>query len=102
MQVGALTLKVPRLCAERHPSGELEVLYVRFNQDRLPLHVVYGVMRTVQLAHPGTDITFVDVHQRTTHSSRGRDLTVYDAWLTQAGTDLAQLLSSDQSQANAA
>lgn len=102
VQVGGLTVKVPRLCAERHPGGELEVLYVRFNQDRLPLHVVYGVMRIVQLAHPAADITFVDVYQRATYSSRGRDLTVYDAWLTQAGTDLAQLLMSGQSQATAA
>lgn len=102
VQVGGLTVKVPRLCAERHPDGKLEVLYVRFNQDRLPLHVVYGVMRLVQLAHPTADITFVDVYQRTTYSSRGRDLTVYDAWLTQAGTDLAQLLDRGQDQANAA
>ncbi|MDR7381112.1 hypothetical protein [Promicromonospora iranensis] len=102
VQVGGLSVKVPRLCAERHPGGELEVLYVRFNQDRLPLHVVYGVMRIVQLAHPTADITFVDVHQRATHSSRGRDLSVYDAWITQAGTDLAQLLISGQSQATAA
>lgn len=75
---------------------------MRFNQDRLPLHVVYGVMRIVQLAHTTADITFVDVCQRTTYSSRGRDLTVYDAWLTQVGTDLAQLLDSGQDQANAA
>jgi hypothetical protein len=102
VQVGGLTVVIPRLCAERHPDGKLEVLYVRFNQDRLPLHVVLGVMRLVQLAHPIVDITFVDVHQRTTYSSRGRDLTVYDAWLTQAGTDLAQLLSSGQDQADAA
>lgn len=103
VQVGTQTIKVPRLCAERHPSGELEVLAVRFNQEPLPRHVAFGLMRIVQLAHPGTDtdITFADVPRLATLSSRGRDLTVYDQWLTEAGNDLAQLLP-DEGRAQAA
>jgi hypothetical protein len=100
--VGDLAVVVPWLCAERHPDGELEVLYVRFNKDELPLYTIFGVMRIVQLAHPEATITFVDVRRGAVHTSKGRDLTAYDAWLTQAGTDLAQLLSSGQDQANAA
>ena len=102
VQVGDLTVVVPRLCAERHPDGELEVLYVRFNQDDLPLYTIFGVMRIVQLAHPEATITFVDVRRGTVHTSKGRDLTVYDEWLTEAGKDLAKLLAASQDQAAAA
>ncbi|GAA4712952.1 hypothetical protein APR04_004289 [Promicromonospora umidemergens] len=93
VQVGDLTVRLPRLCAERHPDGELEVLYVRFNRGRLPLHVVLGVLRIVQRAYPSETITFVDVERATMHTTRGRDLSVYDEWLNEAGNDLAQLLN---------
>ncbi|MEU4360330.1 hypothetical protein [Promicromonospora sp. NPDC023987] len=102
VQVGDLTVVVPRLCAERHPGGELEVLYVRFNKADLPLYATFGVMRIVQLAHPEATITFVDVRRGAVHTSKGRDLTVYDAWLTEAGNDLAKLLTTGQDQAHAA
>ncbi|MFI9487373.1 hypothetical protein ACIG47_13365 [Promicromonospora sp. NPDC052451] len=102
VQVGDLTVKVPRLPAERHPGGKLEALYVRFNQIGLAPNVVYGVLRIVQRAHPGTEVTFVDVPRLTTYSSHDRDLTLFDEWLTEAGNDLANLLDEDQDQAHAA
>lgn len=102
VQVGDLTVVVPRLCAERHPDGELEVLYVRFNQGRLPRHVIFGVMRIVQMAHPEATISFVDAPQITLHTSRGIDLSVYDEWITQAGSDLVKQLAVGQDQADAA
>jgi hypothetical protein len=102
VQVGDMTVVVPRLCAERHPDGELEVLYVRFNQGQLPRHVIFGVMRIVQLAHPEAAVTFVDVPRLALHTSRGVDLTVYDEWITEAGKDLGKLLDDGQVQADAA
>lgn len=102
VQVGDLSVKVPRLNAERHADGTVEVLVVRFNQGRLPLHVIFGVMRVAELAHPTADITFVDVYQRTTYSSRGRDLTAYDLWLEETGNELGHRLDDDQDQSDAA
>ncbi|WP_423464287.1 hypothetical protein ACO229_06915 [Promicromonospora sp. MS192] len=102
VQVGDLAVVVPRLCAERHPDGQLEVLYVRFNKGDLPLYTIFGVMRIVQRAHPETTSTFVDVRRGAVHTSKGRDLTVYDEWLTEAGNDLAKLLDAGQDQAAAA
>jgi hypothetical protein len=43
-------------------------------------------MRIVQLAHPEATITFVKVRSGAMHTSKGRDLTVYDEWLTVACT----------------
>lgn len=102
VQIGGLTVRLPKLCAERHPDGELEVLYVRFNRGRLPLHVVLGVLRIVQRAYPTETITFVDVERTTTYTTRGRDLSVYDEWLNEAGGDLAQLLNEGHNQAGQA
>ncbi|MEU4386267.1 hypothetical protein [Promicromonospora sp. NPDC023805] len=89
--IGGLTVKVPAQCAERYPDGELEVLYARFNLDQLPDDVVHGVLRVLQRAFPtATSITFIDVARTRTYTTRGLDLTGYDAWLDQAGTELDQ------------
>jgi hypothetical protein len=102
VQIGNLAVRVPRLCAERHPDGELEVLYPQWNMEVLPRHVVFGVMRIVHRAYPDATITFVDVPRLVTYSSRERDLTAYDEWLTVAGTELAELLPDVEGQAQAA
>jgi hypothetical protein len=101
--LGNLEVRVPKLCGERRAGGGLEVLFPRWSRDALPRHVVFGVLRIVQLAHPdATEITFVDVPRLATYSSGDRDLTAYDSWLIQAGNDLAQLLPAVDDQAQAA
>lgn len=82
---------MPRLVAKCHLDGEVEALYVRFSQDELPRHVVLGMMRIVQIAHPATTVVFVDVPRLVSPTTHGRDLTLCGEWLTEAGNDLAQL-----------
>jgi hypothetical protein len=57
-------------------------------------------MRIVQLAHSEATITFVKVRSGAMHTSKGRDMTVHDEWLTVAGNDLTKLLAVDQDQAD--
>lgn len=100
VQVGAQELRVPKLCGERHPDGDLEVLVLRWSE--VPRHVAFALMRITQMAHPDATITLVDVRRLATYSSRDHDLTAYDEWLTVAGNDLAQLLPDVDDQAQAA
>lgn len=94
--LGDLPVRVPKLNAERHPSGELEVLFLRWSKGELPLHVVYGALRTVERAHlDASEIKFVDVPRLKIYSSHDRDLTAFDEWLTVAGNNLAQELPDD-------
>lgn len=103
VRLGDLEVRVPKLNAERHPDGTLEVLYPHWRKDPWPLHVRYGVMRVVQLAHPGVEVAYIDVPRLSIVRSAGLDLSVYDEWLTQAGIDLAAALKGDdQDQADAA
>lgn len=102
VQIGDLSVKLPRLLGERHPDGELEVLIVQLTKGKLLPHVVDRVLRVVERAHPEAVVTYVDVERAAVYTSRGRDLTVYDAWLDVAGSDLARILDDGQEQAQAA
>ncbi|MEU4360328.1 hypothetical protein [Promicromonospora sp. NPDC023987] len=59
-------------------------------------------MRITQVAHPGAEVTFVDVPRLATPSSRDHDLTGYDEWRMVAGDDLAQLLGDAEREARVA
>lgn len=90
--IGGLEVKIPAGFAERHPDGGLEVVIVRFNEDKLSDDVVDAVLRLVQRRYPTCTITFVDLPRLTIRTTRGRNLENYDAWLDQAGMYLAYVM----------
>ncbi len=96
--LGNLPVRIPALCAERRPDGQLEVLLVRFNLEELGSDAVQGALRILQRAYPGATVTFVDVPRKKVTAARG-DLATYDAYLDQAGMYLAYILDSQGGQA---
>lgn len=94
VEVGGLVVKIPSGFAERHPDGELEVVYTHLNTAPLPDPLPEAVMRVLQRRHPDASITYVDAHRpKQVRSSRDGDLARYDAWLDQAGMYLAHVLA---------
>lgn len=97
VMLGNLPVRIPALCAEQLPSGELEVLLVRFNLDELNPDAVQGALRILQRAYPGAAVTFVDVPRKKVITAGAR-LKKYDGWLDQAGMYLAYVLEGQARQ----
>lgn len=94
VEIGGLSVKISASFAERHPDGELEVVYTHLNSAPLPDPLPDAVIRVLQRRHPQATITYVDAHRPDRiRSSHGRDLTPYDAYLDQAGMYLAHVLT---------
>ena len=96
--LGDLPVRIPALCAEQLPNGELEVLLVRFNLEELNPDAIQGALRILQRAYPGATVTFVDV-QRKKVTTAGPRLKKYDGWLDQAGMYIAHVLRQQGGQA---